>query len=234
MARLKFKNHKQFTFIYFLVLAIDITVKLCYPIELRYFSKSMLIPLLLIFYYQNKEANNRRDQLWVFLALTSFLIGDVLIINHLNQVSLAASLLFFTLGKLFFSLKFIHKEDFNVVRLIPFSILLFAYIFLLVGFVYQDLNVFFSAAIVSFFFTLVIFQFAFLRKGVYSSRSYYYVFFGVLLFLVSESIMAIKTFKQNIPYQDFLIMLAYGTSIYLITMGIVFEKDAVGDNEKLT
>src|SRR5690606_9556860 len=93
-------------------------------------------------------------------------------INHFNQVSLAASLLFFTLGKLSFSIKFIHKEDFNVVRLIPFSILLFAYIFLLVGFVYQDLNVFFSAAIFSFFFTLVIFQFAFLRKGVYSSRSY--------------------------------------------------------------
>ena len=29
-------------------------------------------------------------------------------------------------------------------------------------------------------------------------------------------------------------MLAYGSSIYLITMGIVFEKDAVGDNEKVT
>lgn len=234
MFSLKFKNLTQFTFIYFLVLAIDILVKLYGPIEYRYFSKPFLIPLLLLYYYHNKETHNKRGQLWVFLALTSFLIGDILIINHLNQVSLAASLLFFTLGKLFFSLKFIHKEDFNVVRLIPFSILLFAYIFLLVGFVYQDLNVFFSAAIISFFFTLVIFQFAFLRKGVYSSRSYYYVFFGVLLFLVSESIMAIKTFKQNIPYQDFLIMLAYGSSIYLITTGIVFEKDAVGDNEKVT
>lgn len=234
MFSLKFKNLTQFTFIYFLVLAIDILVKLYGPIEYRYFSKPFLIPLLLLYYYHNKETHNKRGQLWVFLALTSFLIGDILIINHLNQVSLAASLLFFTLGKLFFSLKFIHKEDFNVVRLIPFSILLFAYIFLLVGFVYQDLNVFFSAAIISFFFTLVIFQFAFLRKGVYSSRSYYYVFFGVLLFLVSESIMAIKTFKQNIPYQDFLIMLAYGSSIYLITTGIVFEKDAVGDNEKIT
>lgn len=234
MFSLKFKNLTQFTFIYFLVLAIDILVKLYGPIEYRYFSKPFLIPLLLLYYYHNKETHNKRGQLWVFLALTSFLIGDILIINHLNQVSLAASLLFFTLGKLFFSLKFIHKEDFNVVRLIPFSILLFAYIFLLVGFVYQDLNVFFLAAIFSFFFTLVIFQFAFLRKGVYSSRSYYYVFFGVLLFLVSESIMAIKTFKQNIPYQDFLIMLAYGSSIYLITMGIVFEKDTVGDNEKIT
>jgi hypothetical protein len=39
--------------------------------------------------------------------------------------------------------------------------------------------------------------------------------------------MAIKTFKHAIPYQDFLIMLAYGSSIYFITMGILFEKDAV-------
>jgi uncharacterized membrane protein YhhN len=231
MPSLKFKNHKQFTILYFLVLAIDIAVKLNCPIEFRYFSKPILILLLLFYYYQQREVNNKRDQLWVFLALSSFLIGDILIINDFDPVFLGASLLFFTLGKMFFSIKFIHKEDFNVVRLIPFSVLLFAYIFLLVGFVYENLNVFFSAAIISFFFTLVIFQFAFLRKGVYSSRSYYYVFFGVLLFLISESIMAIKTFKDGIPYQDFLIMLAYGSSIYFLTMGILFEKDNVAERK---
>lgn len=227
MPNLKFKNVKQFTLIFFLVLAVDITVKLYCPMGFRYFTKPLLIILLLFFYYQQKEANNKRDQLWVFLALSCFLLGDIFIINHLNPVLLSTSLVFFTLGKMFFSIKFLHKEDFNVVRLIPFSMLLFAYIFLLIGYVYEGLNVFFLAAIISFFFTLVIFQFAFLRKGVFSLKSYNYVFFGVLLFLISESIMAIKTFKYGMPYQDFLIMLAYGSSIYFITMGILFEKEGV-------
>ncbi|MEO8934610.1 MAG: lysoplasmalogenase family protein [Xanthomarina sp.] len=227
MLSIKLKKTVQFTLIYFLILTIDITVKLYGSIGFRYFSKPLLILFLLIFYNQQKETQTKKDQLWVFLALSSFLIGDILVINHIERVFLSASLFFFTLGKIFFSIKFLHKEDFNVVRLIPFSILLFTYIFLLIGFVYEDLSLFFLAAIISFFFTLVIFQFAFLRKGVFSLKSYYYVFFGVLLYLVSESIMAIKTFKEPIPYQDFLIMMAYGSSIYLIIMGILFEKDGV-------
>jgi len=187
----------------------------------------LLILVLLFFYFQERESQSKKDQLWVFLALGTFLIGDILIISHINPVFLWASLVSFTLGKIFFSIKFMHREDFNVLRLIPFSILLFTYIFLLVGLVYDGLGSFFTGAIISFFFTLVIFQFAFLRKSVFSLKSYYYVFIGVLFYLLSESIMAIKTFKQDLPFQEFFIMLTYGSALYFIVMGIVFEKEAV-------
>ena len=36
--------------------------------------------------------------------------------------------------------------------------------------------------------------------------------------------MAIKTFKRAIPYQDFLIMFFYGTSVYFMVFGVINEK----------
>jgi hypothetical protein len=68
-------------------------------------------------------------------------------------------------------------------------------------------------------------QFAYLRKGVFNKRSYIYVFLGVLLYNFNESIIAIKTFKQDLPFQDFLIMMLYGTSVYFIILGIIKEKE---------
>ncbi|MCX7549131.1 lysoplasmalogenase family protein [Xanthomarina sp. F1114] len=225
--RLNFKNTRQFTLLYFFLLTLDIVVKLTCPIAFRFATKPLLVLALLLFYFQHRESQTNKDQLWVFLALGSFLIGDILIINHINPIFLSASIVAFTLGKIFFSIKFIHKEDFNVARLIPFSMLLFAYIFGLVTLVYEGLESYFAIAIISFFFTLVILQFAFLRKSVFSLKSYYYVFIGVLFYLISESIMAIKTFKQDLPFQEFFIMLTYGAAIYFIIMGIVFEKEGV-------
>lgn len=68
-------------------------------------------------------------------------------------------------------------------------------------------------------------QFAFLRKGVYNTTSFNSVFIGVLLFTISESIMAIKTFKFPLPFEDVIIMLLYGTSVYFLVFGIINEKE---------
>ncbi len=68
------------------------------------------------------------------------------------------------------------------------------------------------------------FQFAYLRKGVYATRSYGFVFFGVIMFMISENIMAIKTFRQDLPFQDFMIMFFYGLAMYSIVYGLVKER----------
>ena len=76
-------------------------------------------------------------------------------------------------------------------------------------------------ALLSFFISLLLIQFAFLRKDVVGRVSYLYVFFGVIFYMLSESMMAIKTFKMDLPMQDVLIMLFYGIAMYLIIFGIV-------------
>lgn len=222
-----FANTKKFTIIFFLVLAIDVFVKLYFPTtSYRFLSKPFVILLLLGFYYSNSRNSDKKKKqhLWMLLGLTSFFIGDLLIINHLNIVFLGLSLLFFSIGKVFFCFKFSHKNDFNIIRLIPFSIIMFGYAFFLISIVLNGLKDFLVPALISFFLSLLMFQFAYLRKGVFTKESYLYVFFGVMIFIISESIMAIKTFRQDIPFQDFLIMMLYGTSMYFIVLGSTKER----------
>jgi hypothetical protein len=220
-----FANATKFTFVFFTILLIDILVKLYCPIfPYRFISKPFVILLLFSYYHKNKTGENNKKHLWMFLGLTFFLIGDILIINHVNIVFLGLSLFFFSIGKVCFCLKFSHKKDFNVLRLVPFSIIMFAYAVFLISVVLNGLKEFLVPVLVSFFLSLLLFQFAYLRKGVFNKKSYRYVFLGVMIYILSESIMAVKTFRQDLPFEDFSIMMLYGIAMYFIVLGAVKER----------
>lgn len=216
------KNIKKFTVLFFSVLIIDVLVKLsCPSIPYRYISKPLVLLLLISFYYKNQSEIKRRDFNWTMLGLLSFLMADIVLIDVGNTVSLGVALFLASIAKLFLCFRLSHKFDFKVRRLIPFSIIMFAYTFGLVSLVYDGLKNFFVPALISFFISLLLFQFAFLRKGIVNNKSYWLVFYGVVLFMISEGLMAIKTFKTDVIFQDGLIMFLYGTAIYLIVIGIV-------------
>lgn len=219
------KNEKAFTVIFFTMLIIDILVKLyCPAFPYRYMSKPPIVFMLFLYYHFNNKEENKIKHLWITLALLMFFIGDILIINHTEIMFLGASLFFFSLGKIFLSFRFSHKFDFNISRLIPFSIVMFVYTVCIVSFLFNSLKNFFFPALISLFISLLLFQFAFLRKNTVNRKSYIYVFVGVILYIISENMMAIKTFKKDIPLQDFLIMLLYGMALYFIIIGIVKEQ----------
>lgn len=217
-----FTCNTKFTIVFFIVLFIDVLVKLYCPIfPYRFISKPLIVLLLLGYYLKNKAGSDDKKHLWMFLGLCSFLIGDLLIINHTNIVFLGLSLFFFSIGKVFFSFNFSHKNDFDVLRLVPFSVIMFAYAVFLISIVLNELKEFLVPALVSFFLSLLMFQFAYLRKGVCGKKSYMYVFVGVMIYIISESLMAIKTFKQDLPFEDFFIMMFYGISMYYIVLGVI-------------
>ena len=218
------KNEKKFSILFFFILTIDILVKLnLNSFPYRYTSKPLIILLLFFYYYFNTIEKRKKKKLWVILALSCFLIGDVLIIEHTNIILLSASLFLFALAKVFLSLRLSHRSDFNIIRLIPFSLMIFAYTVFIVSLLYNSLKNFFVPALLSFFISLLLIQFAFLRKDVVNRISYLYVFFGIIFYMFCESMMAIKTFKMDLPMQDILIMLFYGIAVYLIIFGIVKE-----------
>jgi uncharacterized membrane protein YhhN len=222
------KSEIKFSILYFIVLVIDIYVKLnLQSLPYRYISKPLVILLLFLFYYFNTLEKIKNKKAWVVLGLFCFLLGDLLIINHTNLIFLSVSLLFFALAKIFLSLRFSHKLDFDVIGLIPFSIAIFAYTVFIVSFLYDSVGDFLIPVLCSFFLSILFIQFAFLRRGVVSRVSYLYVFYGALLYMLSESMVAIKTFKTDLPFQDILIMLFYGIAVYLIVFGIVKEDEEV-------
>ncbi len=219
-----FKNEKKFSILFFVILAIDILVKLNLPsFPYRYISKPPITIFLLLYYYFNTTEKRKKKKLWVTLGLSSFLLGDILIIEHTNIIFFCVSLFLFGLAKIFIGLRLSHRSDFDIIRLIPFSIVLFAYTVFIVSLLYNSIKNFFVPALLSFFISLLLMQFAFLRRGVVDRVSYLYVFFGVIFYILCESMMAIKTFRLDLPMQDILIMLLYGISVYLLILGIVKE-----------
>lgn len=97
-------------------------------------SKPWLMILLMVYFFYNKVGHNKKRHGWVYLALLSFLIGDITIIIHENVNFFLISILFFSIGKLFFCAKFSHKKDFEISKLIPFTLAIFVYIILIVAF----------------------------------------------------------------------------------------------------
>lgn len=219
------KDKKKFAILFFSVLVIDILVKsYCPVVPYRYISKFPVLLLLILYYYFNNSQARPVKYWWTMASLFCFFIGDILIISHENIVFFTISLLLFTFGKMFFSFRFSHTSDFKVRRLIPFSIVMFVYTVGLISFLYDDLKDFLLPILISYFISLLLFQFAYLRKDVVNRASYLCVFFGVIIYMISEGVMIIKTFKTPLPFQEVIIMLFYGAGLYLIVNGIVIEK----------
>lgn len=65
---------------------------------------------------------------------------------------------------------------------------------------------------------------AFNRKGRVSERSYILVFVGSLLFLLSDSLLAINKFHTALALSDLWIMSTYMAAQYLIMRGLTMEK----------
>ena len=65
---------------------------------------------------------------------------------------------------------------------------------------------------------------ALFRYGRTSPESFWKVFMGAVLFMTSDSLLAINKFYTPLPYAGLLIMLTYISAQYLIVEGIVKHK----------
>ncbi len=219
-----FKNKIYFSVLFAAVLFIDIAVKIYLEdFPYRYISKPIVLSLLIGFYLVNNKETNKKKSLYVLLGLLSFLIGDIFVIDYSTQVFFIVSMLLFSLGKLFYCLKFTNFEDFNVNRLIPFLIICFIFMVFIFRLIYENLGDYFIPVLIYFFVSLLLALFSFLRKNATNVDSYRMVFLGILFFLVSETVMVLKTFYHEIIFQDFLVMFTYGVAQYLIVTGLLLE-----------
>ncbi|SFJ19377.1 lysoplasmalogenase [Olleya namhaensis] len=213
-----------FSILFFCLLSLDIYTKLNLDtIPYRYISKFLTIGSLVTFtvacFYKRKDLKNNL----LIYGLFVFFIGDIIIIDHLNMVKFYVSLLLFVAGKICYTLKFMHKEDFSINRLIPFFIVCFLYVAIVYNFIFPNLKLYFIPITLYFFITLLMTLFAYIRKGVVNRKSYYLVLCGVGFFIISETTMVIKMFYGDVLFQDFIVMFCYGAAQYLIVLGLMFE-----------
>ena len=222
----KFFNIKKPYFIigYFLVLLLDIGVKVnLEPFPFRYFTKPLLMLVLILFYIKNHTAVAKEKHKYMLVALFLFLLADITVINHLNKILFIISMFMFIGAKAMYCLRFTNDRDFKLMRLLPFLTGIFVLMIFVFFLIYDNLGNYFIPVLIYFFVSLLLFLFAYLRKNDVNTKSYNYVIIAMFIFLFSEVVMVLKSFYKPLPFEGILVMLGYGVSQYLIVYGVTIE-----------
>lgn len=217
-------NVLNFSILYFSVLILDLLFMLSDIELIRISTKPLLIILLMAFYASNDKESTSNKFMFLVLALSCFLLANIMTLFKTEPIVLMAGSLFFILAKVFYTFRFSNSRDFNLRSSIPFVALYLLYMFTILDLTMENLGASLIPVLVFLFVTLMAVQFAFLRKNTVNNRSYVLVIVGILLLLGADTSAVLSRFYHRLPYQEFATMFLYGLSQFLIVLGLVHEK----------
>jgi uncharacterized membrane protein YhhN len=195
---------------------------------LDYITKPLLLIWIGLYFYLN-TGNIKKDK-FIYKAFLFSWIGDMfLMVSHINGLFFYAGVGGFFLAQLNYIKVFtgnIKSDNKGLVFnkpawLIPFAVYLAAMLYLILGGmkgVMIPIIIIYALSLIS------MSLFALNRKGLVSHKSYSLVFAGSVLFVISDSMIAINKFYSEFPLSSFLIMLTYFTAQYLIMLGLIEEQ----------
>ncbi|MBK6263789.1 lysoplasmalogenase [Marivirga sp. S37H4] len=212
---------------FFFLAAVGEIISLLFQIELLHqICKPLLVLTLLMFFWE--KSDHRKNEKWVIhvtLALAFSWIGDVMLLfTDKNFLFFFAGLGSFLVAHLFYILAYWkatyeRRLKFHL-SVVPFVVIGYA---VLMGYLilpYLDgiiqIPVGFYAVIIS-----LMVVFAWYRRGQTSSSSFQWVFIGAILFVVSDSILAINRFAETIPYAGLAVMITYIAAQWTIVNGLL-------------
>jgi uncharacterized membrane protein YhhN len=166
----------------------------------------------------------------VLLAFFFSWIGDILLmLSGRNEMLFYAGVGGFFLAQLFYIYTFtIYPKTGNkgLIQKRPLLIFLFlAYLAGFYGFLYSDLEGIMIPVILIYAISLIgMSVMALNRKGRAQYGSFILIFLGSILFVMSDSMIAIDKFRTDLPMAGFLIMITYISAQYMIMRGLISEK----------
>lgn len=203
-----------------LIFEIDLLHKICKP---------LLMVALMIYFWS--ESDHRKDEKWVrhvTLALTFSWIGDIMLMfTHLSFMLFLAGLSAFLCAHFIFIISYIRATRKNKIH-VKFSIvpiILLAYFVML-----SSIIIPYVAAIIQVplaIYGLVLFimaSVAWYRKGETTNLSFQWVFIGALIFIVSDSLLAINRFSTTLPFANLAVMVTYIVAQWLIVKGLLMHR----------
>lgn len=183
----------------------------------------ILLSLILFFYLEGKqlEAKTRKIML---LALAFSLVGDMLLMfDDISINYFLAGLISFLVAHIMYIIVFLQKKN-VLIKPVIFMAVLLIYALGLFYMLFDGLESMLLPVIVYILVILTMTIAASLRKGIVSNLSYNLVLIGALLFIVSDSFIAVNKFYNEIESSHLLIMSTYALAQYCIVMGILKQK----------
>lgn len=189
-------------------------------------SKSVLMFSLLVYFWDRTDEH--KDAKWVrytTLAIVFTWIGDIMFVLYIKNFlfffvgisSYFAAHIFFLLSfwKASYSEKL--KFHFSLMPIIAIGYtILMAY--LIVPYLDGVIQVPISLYALS---TLVLIIFAWYRKAQTKPQSFIWVFVGVILIVISDSVLVINRFSSTIPYAQYVTTICFIVAHWLIINGLI-------------
>jgi len=226
-----------FTFLslsYFAVLALEIYAEVTQNLEMVWFTKPLLMPILLVLFLLNAARNPRKEKLYFAAALVFSLAGDVFLMFKREDL-FVFGLGSFLVGHLAYIISFGGRiKDARVSRGAKFATALPFALFVLgfLTFLYPYINekpetqpLFIPVAVYSSIIGLMGYTALLRRKGV-SAQGFWLVFGGALLFIISDSCIAVNKFVSPMAQPGLVIMATYGIAQFLMTVGTLKSNKA--------
>ncbi|TCD26350.1 lysoplasmalogenase [Pedobacter psychrodurus] len=226
---------KLFSFIFFLVFVIQLYAEYVNNIELRNFSKPLIVVVLLVWLYLSTNLKGRFHKR-IFAGLIFAWIGDILLMLQSGKpVFFIYGLIAFLACHIFYIRAFTldhrsnpnHKTPYFLWAIGAFAIFcsgLFFYLQPKLG--AMQFPVLIYAIIITVMAILAV-----NRYGKVNIFSFKLILYGALFFLLSDSVLAVNKFAQPIPQSGALIMATYMIAQYLIVYGTISRQLVVTRTE---
>lgn len=189
--------------------------------------KPLLMPTLLALFALNFEKNTKAEKVYFSVALVFSLLGDVLLMlqnNNLFVYGLGA----FLVAHISFIVSFYSRITGRTIALptllisvLPFVLFVGSFLFVLIPHL-QAKELTKPLVVPVSVYACVIGTMGFmalLRRGGVSASGFTWVMLGAVVFMVSDSCIAINSFISPLPQPTLLIMATYGIAQYLLTVG---------------
>jgi uncharacterized membrane protein YhhN len=204
--------------LYFMIGAGYIVLESRIPFQYAVLNKGMIVPVLIIILVVNLKQDFGRLS-WLMLAgLVFSCAGDIML-----NFSFVPGLACFLMAHVMYLLTFWLTPGENVIfgRKLYLLLIVILYGTGLVSFLYNDLAEMKIPVIIYATVILSMLSLAINREGKVNKTSYLLVLCGAILFVLSDSILAVNRFSLPFRSSDIVIMTTYIIAQYLITTGFI-------------
>lgn len=192
-------------------------------------AKASIIPVLMILFILNTDLNEDKLHKLIFMGLVFSWAGDIILeFSHRNELMFIAGLLSFMAAQFLYLAVFFKTPGKNTIftnrtyLIIP--VLLYGAALLLI--LYKDLSAMRIPVIIYALVILTMLIAAVNRIEKVNQSSFYLVLAGAILFVVSDSLIAINKFSFPFKLSGVLIMSTYIVAQYLIVTGYIKQSAA--------
>jgi uncharacterized membrane protein YhhN len=191
-----------------------------------FIAKALIIPLLMILFISNIKAIKTPMNSCMFAGLFFSWAGDVMLEFANNSTNMfILGLGSFLLAHVMYFIVFISTPGKNFIVTSRFLIIIpvIVYGLALVSFLYSDLGDMRVPVIAYAVVILTMLAGALNRKEKVTSQSYWLVLGGAVLFVISDSAIAINKFSHPFEFSGVVVMSTYIVAQYLIITGYIYQ-----------